>query len=246
MSLSIGRQYDMMGTVDRTSIYRRKYGCMKRAYDAIVPKVERAEVGHIGADACQGHQWRRRLLLSRVVLGGLSTAFYGILGDAEAEEDFTLYASDRMPMYSLEYPSTWDVTTKAGADVLFKGGKGVQLGVTILPVRIASVKEYGSLDGVADKIIQAEKAKDGNISAKIIRQAENGLEHGNAAYDYAYEVETTRGTKRIVSRVCIVNKELYIVNGMISCGKSGPCAQEEIDLKEKYMERAVHSFTVHI
>ena len=50
---------------------------------------------------------------------------------------------------------------KAGATVLFEDpkSKGNNIGVVVNPVRISSLTEFGSIDIVADKLLQAEKKK---------------------------------------------------------------------------------------
>jgi hypothetical protein len=50
---------------------------------------------------------------------------------------------------------------KAGATLLFEDPetRGNTIGVVVNPVRIASLKDFGSLDEVADKLIAAERRK---------------------------------------------------------------------------------------
>lgn len=50
---------------------------------------------------------------------------------------------------------------KSGANVLFEDprSKGNNIGVVVNPVRIASLKDFGSLDDVANKLLQAERKK---------------------------------------------------------------------------------------
>ncbi len=52
----------------------------------------------------------------------------------------------------------------AGADVLFVG-KGADVGVTVNPIRINSLKDFGSLEAVGEKLLGAEKAK---VSRRVI------------------------------------------------------------------------------
>ena len=46
----------------------------------------------------------------------------------------------------------------AGADVLFVG-KGADVGVTVSPIRINSLKEFGSLETVGERLLGTERAK---------------------------------------------------------------------------------------
>lgn len=164
---------------------------------------------------------------------------------AQSDEGLGMYQSDS---YLLKYPESWEVTGKAGADVLFKdpARRGVNIGVTILPVRIDSVAEYGDLQNVSEKILQAERAKDGSLSAEMMNKESLILPgSGVQAYDYEYEVGTTRGTKRILSRVCIRDRKLYVVNGTLSCGKVDACQFDEDGNRIlKLMRQSVESFDV--
>lgn len=143
--------------------------------------------------------------------------------------------------YSIEYPPTWEVSSKAGADVFFKG-TGVNLGITILPVRISRVEEYGTVEQVAEKIVQTEKAKDGTLRAEIMHKRSVDIGYGITAYDYDYEIQSTRGTKRIISRVCIRDKQLFVVNGTITCGKVDTCDTTKISSLLDETRGAVDSF----
>lgn len=149
---------------------------------------------------------------------------------AKGAPPYSSYSSRGTPKYELSYPSTWEVTSKAGADVLLKDPErgGTTLGVTILPVRIESVDEYGSVVDVGQKIIAAEKSKESTISASIVSESTSKLQHPAmiTVYDYIYDVESTRGSKRVTSRVFILMKQLYVINGTISCGKEGPCGND--------------------
>lgn len=58
-------------------------------------------------------------------------------------------------------PIIWQVE-KAGATVLFVEGNGSSsnnIGVVVNPVRLSSLKDFGTPQFVADKLIQAERRK---------------------------------------------------------------------------------------
>lgn len=201
--------------------------------------VARSDVRHVDEDRAENsNHVRRSLLLAMgwMVVAGTASPLHC----RATEEPFAVYKGSK---YTIQYPSTWDLSSKAGADVLFidTERRGVNLGITILPVMISSVKDYGSVGEVAEKILQTEKAKDGNISSTLIRSDSLELASGSLAYDYEYEIQTTRGTKRILSRVCIRNGELFVVNGAIPCGKVETCDVDPSLLDT--MSRSVWSFT---
>lgn len=63
--------------------------------------------------------------------------------------------------YSIELPEGWQGQSKAGADVLFEDPQrpSTNIGVTVAPVRVASIAQFGTPDAVADKLLAAERAK---------------------------------------------------------------------------------------
>lgn len=200
--------------------------------------VARSGVHNIDSEAENNIRVRRSLFLA---MGWMVVARAASpLPSIATEEPLAVYNGSK---YTIRYPSTWELSSKAGADVLFKDTqrRGVNLGISILPVRIESVQDYGTVDEVAEKILQTENAKDGNISSTLIKSDSLELASGSLAYDYQYEIQTTRGTKRILSRVCIRNGELFVVNGSISCGKVGKCDIDPPLLDT--MSRSVSSFT---
>ena len=63
--------------------------------------------------------------------------------------------------FSLSPPSQWSVGSKSGAAILFKDPeyKFNSLGVTVTPVKIGSLAEFGSVETAADRLISFEKNK---------------------------------------------------------------------------------------
>ena len=81
-----------------------------------------------------------------------------------------------------------------------------------------------------------ESTKSIDMTRQEVRDA-----NGTKFYDFDYVIDTTRGTKRILSYVTIVNKKLYIINGTIKCGK-GSCAG--LDDVAQLLDTAMKSFVV--
>ena len=81
--------------------------------------------------------------------------------DASATGDADGTFTDPKQRYRLQTPAGWTQTSKAGADALFQdpNQKGTTLGVTVTPVRIASLEQFGSVDSVGEKLLSAERAK---------------------------------------------------------------------------------------
>ena len=63
--------------------------------------------------------------------------------------------------YTIELPEGWQGQSKAGADVLFEDPQrpSTNIGVTVAPVRVQSIAQFGTPDVVASKLLAAERAK---------------------------------------------------------------------------------------
>ncbi len=184
---------------------------------------------------------RRALLLSLASLASLASLVEASPpANAVESANLTEYAGST---YAISYPAGYSVTTKAGADALFtsESRRGVNIGITRLPVRISSVVQYGSVKEVGQKILDAEKQKDGTL--RVAMMGEQAVSLGACeGYEYEYEVETTRGTKRIVSRVAIKDKELYVITATLSCGKMDACDAGFLDAELGPMKMSLNSF----
>ena len=63
--------------------------------------------------------------------------------------------------YRIERPSSWEQTSKAGADVLFTDPlkKSTTIGVTVNPIKIAGLEQFGDVKTVREKLVNTEKQK---------------------------------------------------------------------------------------
>ena len=88
-------------------------------------------------------------------------------------------------------------------------------------------------------LLPQESTKD----VQLLRQAaRKGGASGVTVYDYEYELDSTRGRKRILSTVAIAQRRLYIVNGSAKC-EGGACDSAAEGAAE-LMRRAAASFDV--
>jgi len=151
--------------------------------------------------------------------------------------------------FQLVPPPEWSQGSKSGAAVLFRDPsyKFNNLGVTVTPVRVSSLEDFGSAEETCDKLITFEKNKDGNKSATVnhvsVRKgaSDNGADEGVMYYDFDYSLETTRGNKRVVSTVTINKYKLYIANGQYFCGDA--CSDEGAE-KLAVIKEALNSFSI--
>jgi len=82
--------------------------------------------------------------------------------------------TDQEQGFTLLKPASWPKVEKAGATALFQQeGKGSNnIGVVVNPVRLSSLKDFGTPQFVADRLLQAEKKKESTKSAEVISTGE--------------------------------------------------------------------------
>ena len=64
---------------------------------------------------------------------------------------------------------------------------------------------------------------------ELLSSSKRTLSTGSVLYDYEYELNSTRGRKRIINSVSINNSKLYILNGQVKCGKE-VCLDDELEV----------------
>jgi hypothetical protein len=164
-------------------------------------------------------------------------------GAAEAGDwEAVAYASASQG-YSLRRPAGWEAVDKPGADALFQDPqrKSTNAGVTVLPVMIDSLQQFGSLEEAGARLLAQERQKESTLGVGMVAAAVRPAAAG-PVYDFEYELESTRGRKRIVSSVAIAGGKLYVVNGQASCGKGATCDAAEADIQT--LRRIAQSFEV--
>ena len=95
-------------------------------------------------------------------------------------------------------------------EINFSGDvRGYQVGVTVDPVRIKSIKEFGDPDQVAARVVTAEVNRDGVFDVKLVKDASEDAQLG--CYDVEYISDGKRGTKRFVTRIYVKEGFLYVL-----------------------------------
>lgn len=127
---------------------------------------------------------------------------------------------DKSKYFELGYPSSWNVASKPGAEVLFKNpeSKYSNIGVTVSPVTINSLTAFGSLSEIGEKLALAESKKESTVPGGVSVQSQRervGAKSGATFYDYEYRLITTYGNKRIYTSVSITDSTLYILNAQV-------------------------------
>ncbi|KAF8072357.1 putative sugar phosphate/phosphate translocator [Scenedesmus sp. PABB004] len=153
-------------------------------------------------------------------------------GGGAAGLQLQLYANDAQ-QYRLSVPAGWERKDKAGADVLFEdpGRRSTSVGVTVSPVRVASIEQFGGLDAVGQRLLGAERKKESTLGVELLSSGARRGSGGASLYDYEYSLASTRGAKRILNTVTITGSRLYILNASVKCDKDdAACAAAEPSL----------------
>ena len=112
--------------------------------------------------------------------------------------------------------------------------KGYTYGVTVDPIRITSLKDFGTPSEVAAKIVMAELRRDGVLDVTLTRDAKEDMTSG--AYDVEYVSDGKRGKKHFVTRTVVNDGKLYVLTVQVK-------EDEWKDLEAEVID-AVHSFHV--
>ncbi|MQL82068.1 hypothetical protein Taro_014529 [Colocasia esculenta] len=158
-------------------------------------------------------------------------------GKGEPLERYT----DKGEGFTLLRPASWLKEDKAGATALFvdESNKGNNIGVVVNPVRLSSLRDFGTPEFVADKLIQAERRKESTRDAQMVRVAERAGHAGCPVYEFEYTVDSTRGgLKRIFSAAFVDAKKLHLLNIAHSDGPGSPLESKT----RMVLERVLHSF----
>ena len=79
--------------------------------------------------------------------------------------------------------------------------------------------------------------QESTISVDLLTSESLTLASGDTAYSFEYDLNSTRGRKRILNLVTISKARLYIVNGQCKCGEDG-CSRDVVE----QLRRIVSSF----
>ncbi len=87
--------------------------------------------------------------------------------------------------------------------------RGYTIGVTVDPVRIGGIREFGSPGEVAARVVTAEVGRDGVFEVTLAKDPRE--DPTNGGYDIEYVSDGKRGTKRFVTRVYVKDGFLYVL-----------------------------------
>lgn len=139
--------------------------------------------------------------------------------------------------YSVQLPSSLSEPSnkplKTHLDEVNFNGDGLQVGITVDPVRISSLRQFGTPPEVAARVVTAEVNRDGVFEVTLWKDP---VETQEGAYVLTYLSKGKRGDKRFVCKIYIEHQKLHVLTAQVK--------EADYARKEKEMMAVVDSFRV--
>ena len=172
--------------------------------------------------------WRRRLL------SGTSWFFLSQVAHAD---DTSVEFKRKEFGYSVQLPQTLTEPSnkplKTHLDEIIFNGDGLQVGITVDPVRISSLQQFGTPEEVAARVVTAEVNRDGVFEVTLLNDPVETVE---GAYLLTYLSKGKRGDKHFVCKIYIENQKLYVLTAQIK--------ESDYSGREKVIMEVVDSFRI--
>lgn len=111
---------------------------------------------------------------------------------------------------------------------------GYQFGITVDPVRIESLRQFGTPEEIAAKVVLAEVNRDGVFDVILMENPVAGP--NDSFYQLNYQSKGKRGTKRFITKFYIEKQKLYAMTAQ--------CKEDDFKNLESEMLKAAASFQV--
>ena len=171
---------------------------------------------------CTSHEKstsQRRLFIKQAVLSASSALVLApqlVFAETETQQPGAAYVSPPNQKFSYTVTPPPSFTTgnkplKTHLDEInfsSQDVRGYTIGITVDPVRIKSIREFGTPEEVAARVVTAEVNRDGVFQVTL---AKDPVEDANGCYDIEYISEGKRGIKRFVTRIYIKDGFLYVL-----------------------------------
>lgn len=122
---------------------------------------------------------------------------------------------------------------KTHLDEVNFSNKDYKFGITVDPVRITSLAEFGTAEQVAAKVVLAEVNRDGVFDVTLMEDPKNDA---NKYYQLNYRSSGKRGVKRFVAKFFIRNNFLFALTAQ--------CQEESYEALKDELLVAVDSFQI--
>lgn len=116
--------------------------------------------------------------------------------------------------YRLSYPSGWEPSGKPVKTHLheaLRAGDGIKVGVTVDPVKIESLEQFGTPEQTAERVLKVEEGRDGvkSVTLRVLRA--ESAEGAPTYYTIEYATLSSRGKKLFCCKYCIASRRLYVL-----------------------------------
>jgi hypothetical protein len=133
--------------------------------------------------------------------------------------------------YTITLPVAIDISNKPLQTHLDEvnlqtGQKGYYYGITVDPIRIKSLREFGTPNEVAAKIVMAELRRDGVLDVTVGRDPTEDATTGG--YDVEYISDGKRGKKHFVTRTIVSDGKLYVLTVQVKEEDWTPKIEKEV------------------
>jgi len=152
-----------------------------------------------------------QILLSTVAAAESTVAAELLPPSGVYKRETDKFAYEFQPPYGFNEPSQKPVKTHLD-EVNFKSIEypAYSFGITVDPVRISSLEEFGTPEAVAAKVVLAEVNRDGVFDVKLMEDPLMSKDDTDATYyQLNYLSSGKRGDKRFVAKFFIYNQKLY-------------------------------------
>lgn len=181
---------------------------------------------------------RRSVLMQQsIALAGIVLSFRPLPSYAYVRETDQVYYTFAPPP-GCDTPSQKPLKTHLD-EVTFKNSDtGVQFGITVDPLRIATLRDFGTPEQVAAKVVTAEVNRDGVFDVQLMEDpvAGGGDDAATEYYQLNYRSNGKRGVKRFVAKFYVEKQKLYALTAQ--------CKEENYESVKGDVLRAVDSFEV--
>ncbi|OEU17251.1 hypothetical protein FRACYDRAFT_151807, partial [Fragilariopsis cylindrus CCMP1102] len=148
---------------------------------------------------------------------------------------------DKELTYQIAIPSSMKESSKPikthldEVNFMSESTRGYQYGITVDPVRITSIKEFGTPEEVAARVVTAEVNRDGVFDVTLLEdpyQINNGVVD---AYVLKYLSVGKRGRKVYTNKIFISPSQLLYV-------LTAQCKEDDFPAQEKDIKKTIESF----
>lgn len=161
---------------------------------------------------------------------------------ADASSDNTFKRKTDQFSYVFEPPTDWTPQNKPLKthldEINFKSPSisKYEFGITVDPVRIKSLREFGAPSEVAAKVVLSELNRDGVFDVTLMEDA--FAADNDVYYQLNYISKGKRGEKRFITKFYVQNQMLYALTAQ--------CLESDYEKLQSEITKAVDSFQIPI